>query len=328
MSLEYESLQQTSQLPERLDEELLHNYWLLLMGGTHGNEQDQVEYVRGLVTANHCYAGLLPIIANRAAADSDQRSISKKQLMEWYPGDFSSTVNENRTAAGITWLLSKLAKNHLAIDRHSNPNRDKYMCVGSKTTPAALAAGRLLGQSNVQILGYSDFTNLEPSSLVVEDTLPYTGLSLSESYEVLDRKMAEIAALGYVGLTNEYFDKNVASKLRFFKSEREILLADPYTHEPDMSVLSILNELESTVASNKWATEISLSDKALKALELKKLEDGQKYYVEAHNYRNCSPPMKNADLKLSDDKQRQLCWGVIMTASPPPTASDDYLVFD
>src|SRR5690349_214715 len=119
-SQEFLALQENSQLPEWIvHEQQLEDHWLLMMGGTHGDEQDQVEFVRERMSQDTRIPGVLPVIAHRVAALTGLRSLyGNQQLMAWYPGKFDGEAVEDRIAAGITWLTGKLATDHLVIDRH------------------------------------------------------------------------------------------------------------------------------------------------------------------------------------------------------------------
>lgn len=329
MSREFDSLRETSQLPEWLtDEAMLSDYWLLEMGGTHGDEQAQVEYVRGHIENNLRLPGFLPIIANRKASDAQVRSMAAKQLMGWYPGDFDGETNEARTAAGITWLSSQLSDNHVVIDRHDSSQGQRYMSMGVKVTPAALAAGFILGHRALEFTTWSTFCKVVPKGLAIEEPVPPNEQARTAYVDETDRRLKLISDLGYEGLKSYYYEHSVADQLIVFEKIREVNLVNPGTGEPDKQVLDILPELEAADSElpDGWGTEMPLSAKAREVLGL---DPSVGYYRTEGGYRNWSAMVDNKSLGIPDDVQRRIGWSAILAKRSAPKAlpGTDFLVF-
>jgi hypothetical protein len=327
MSWQFESLTTTSELPDWISEEALSEQWLLLMGGTHGEEREQIEYVRSRMGYGYFSPGLLPIIANHLAAEHGQRSISTTQLMSQYPGNFDGDTNESRTAAGITWLIDQLNPERVVIDCHENSCGNRYFQIGSKVMPAALTAGRLLGHTNVWVYHWSKFSKLSPFAVQVEEATPRRQVDRIDYFAETDKQLQHIAKLGYKGLTAFFHDEAVSEQLHYLDFAAEPLLVNPRDRTPNWDILDILPELEGLGVENGDMTTITLSEKVQKILGL---PPRRQYYAVSGGYDNRSAPVDNSTLGLSDDVERKLAWGDILMDRLPPRVDpiSGALVFD
>lgn len=332
MSREFDSLRKTSLLPDwiTLEEDLGRN-WLLVKAGTHGDERGEIEYVRSRMGEGDLPPGILPILANKEAADQGIRYTGTQQLMSWYPGRFpwqatQELTNEDQTAAGITWLIDQLASPSLVIDRHNTHRNDRYGFVGERTTAATLAAAHIMGHRVIELSRSSPLPNSTPDYIAVEEAT-YTDIeSQKRHHEQVDRQLATIASLGYTGLTAYYYDESIGEQLTYYELVREICIVEPRTRTPNLPVLSILPELEAIEASADWGAEINLSQKARKTLGLHPTEQ---YYRCAPAYENWSPHIENTRIGISDDKKRRVCLGTILArrAMPRSLPGTDVLFF-
>lgn len=320
MSWQFESLSLTSKLPDWIDEEVLHEQWLLIMGGTHGEEEGQIEYVSNRMDRGRLAPGILPIIANRLAVELKERSVSGIELMSCYPGNFSSIVNEDRTAAGITWLIDHLNSKRLAIDRHENNCDNRFLLIGSQAVPAALTAGWILGHTDVWITRWLSFNNTSPSILGVEEAAPQLYNDRLRYFAETDSQLNDIAKLGFSGLTEAFYDEAVSKQLRYFEFAPEPILINPTDRTLNQDVLAILPELEESGVKDGTMTAITLSRRAQEVLQL---PPRQQYYAVSGAYDNRSAPVENSLLGLPDDIERRLVWGAIIFECPPPQLDPD-----
>jgi len=298
---------------------------LLEMGGTHGDEQNQVAYIRDRMSPGGLPAGVLPIIANREAADTGQRYIGRRQLMAWYPGSFEGETHEERTAAGITWLIDRLNPNHLVIDRHDNSCSDRYAYFGYRTTPAAIAAAHIMTHTVAVVSGWSRFCTSAPRSLAVEEAVPPD--AAAHYHKEADLQIERLAQLGESGLTALYHDMRLGEEMQFFEILLEVNLVDLLTGAPNPKVLNILPELEALDLTEGWGAEINLSDQAKDALGIAR---NVQCFRDAGGYSNRSLVVANATLGVSDDTPRKAIWGAVMRKqlAPRPLPGTDLLTFE
>ncbi len=226
-NVEFQSLQLHSGLPDWLRNEAeLSTYWLLEMGGTHGDESDQVEVVRAHQQEDLGALGILPIIANKLAADRGIRYITdeeqSEQLMAYYPGDFHGHSNQDRTAAGITWLVNSLRDNHLVIDRHSSALGERYAAFGHITTPEAIAAGYVMGHDIGHIYRLAPFSRVIPESVSIEEAMPRDAEGRESYFKDTLEQLQLVAELGYAGLTALYYAEQLAERIIFSEMVTEI----------------------------------------------------------------------------------------------------------
>jgi hypothetical protein len=338
MSREFDSLQKTSELPSWLtSEEQLAEYWLLEIGGTHGNESDHIDYIRSRLGKGAFPHGVLPVIANRAAADVGERYIDDEQLMAWYPGRFSwqagpneRLTNEEQTAAGITWLIGRLAMKHLAIDRHQSNNQSaRFAAFGPRTTPAALAAAHLMRHTNMLCVPWSKFDQMAPRSLCIEEPVPEEPAAKHDYFQRADEQIRQIASLGEAGLAALYHDEQLWKDKNYYGSLTEIALVDPRTQAPLTSVLNVLKELEDIGSDAAFGDELDLTQRVREGLGL---DPHEQYFINCVGYQNVSPqlslPAKVLSAAgLSEDRERRLYWGTLMTrgATPKIIAGSDFM---
>jgi hypothetical protein len=332
----FDSLRTYSQLPDWLtDEEMLPDHWLLVAGGTHGDERDQIELVRSWqagppdgVTPD-TLPGVLPVVANKAAADAGVRFIGNQQMMACYPGSFMPPAgdpgnNERRTAAGIHWLTRELSRHHLFIDRHDSAGGCRYAETGTRPTLAAIAAAAIMQHTAFVVADWSRFYNSVPRSLLVEEAVPPAGEPRELYIKQAQHQLETIVGLGYAGLTDLCRTESLLDGMRYYQNVREVLLVNPDTGQPDDRVLSVLPELEDYEAS-EWGAPIKLSARAIEALDL---DPDLNYCVGNAGYDNWSRPVNISG--LDDSRQRLLSWGELCTEIRPPQQihGTEFVTFD
>ena len=330
MSWQYESLSLTSELPGWISEADLDMYWLLELGAVHGKERRSKEIVREHQASVNCPSGVLPVIANHAAVEQDERFIDKPQLMAWFPGNFAGIANEDRTAAGISWLVDQLDPQHIVLDWHTNNNGTSFNGCGRRVSAAALAASYLLNPvPPVHFDAWSTFYQNIPRAASVEDGRSYDVASETARRQEIGQALATIIELRPKGLQELYFDE-IVHKLSFMQTILEVELVDPATYRPNPDVMAVLDELETCNLSEGNSGEIDLSLKARKVLGL---QEDTRYFATSAHYHNQSPVIDSDALRLDalpDGRQRLLAWGAIHALVQPPTREEDgdMVVFD